>query len=363
MEFSGFIFMCNGKTKPECYVNRVFGLPSGKKEVVEKIKPGMKLFLFDFDVKLLYGVYEASSNGAMNLEPAAFGERFPAQVKFRIYKDCLPLHFNSFRTAIKDNIQGSKFSPELNGQQVRNLLLLFQPIVASSPVSVHPYGAPQLQMPPPAVNDAQLNPSLTPPLQNSYRPYLAGPMHSLPQQVTGPQSVPHNVLNPRLHHLHPAPGNPYQFAETRQPYFSNDLPRTLQEPYPRYTTTPEVYPHGRPVGLVVGYNGSAIQTQREPLLNHVDSHQYHSFHPMPTGAHDHSHVHTPPCYSGPASSHVNTPPCYGGPDSSHVHTLPCYNGPTYGVPQPPPYGGPQAVEGSMSVSSYYSFAAPVPIKH
>ncbi|KVH98105.1 uncharacterized protein LOC112511407 [Cynara cardunculus var. scolymus] len=336
-EFSGFIFMCNGKTKPECYVNRVFGLPSGKREVVEKIKPGMKLFLFDFDVKLLYGVYEASSNGAMNLEPAAFGERFPAQVRFRIYKDCLPLHLNSFRTAIKDNYHGSKFAPELNGQQVRDLLSLFRPIVAPSPASVLPYGALQLQMPPTAIN-VQLNSSLTPHLQNSYRPHLAGLMHSLPaQQVIGSQPVPQNMLNPHLHHLHPAPGNPYQCPETRQAYFLNDLPQTMQEPYPRYTTTPRVYPHGEPVGLEVGYDGSAVRTQREPLPNHVG---YHNFQSMLTAAHDHSHV--------------NAPPCYSVPDSSHVHTPPCYSGPTYRPPQPPPSGGPQMVEGSTSFSSYYS---------
>lgn len=79
-EILGFIFMCNSKTKPQCYQYRVFGLPLGRLETARKVKCGAKLFLYDFEVKLLYGIYEATTSGHLNIQPNAFGGRFPSQV-------------------------------------------------------------------------------------------------------------------------------------------------------------------------------------------------------------------------------------------------------------------------------------------
>ncbi|XP_074294360.1 uncharacterized protein LOC141622207 [Silene latifolia] len=132
--FAGYIFMCNAKTKEDCFIYRVFGLPASRIDVVEQIKPDAKLFLYDFDVKLLYGPYVADSVGKLALEPYAFGGRFPAQVKFSIANDCLPLPEAAFKDAIKENyLSKFKFKQDLSYEQVDKLVSLFRPITLRSP--------------------------------------------------------------------------------------------------------------------------------------------------------------------------------------------------------------------------------------
>lgn len=123
----GLIFMCNAKTRKDCFHYKVFGLPASKKEMVAKVYQGMRLFLFDVDLKLLYGIYRAASPGGYDIEPKAFKSAFPSQVRFAVLKDCLPLPEEKFKAAIKENYYGrNKFNCELSSEQVKNLCKLFR---------------------------------------------------------------------------------------------------------------------------------------------------------------------------------------------------------------------------------------------
>ncbi|KAI5065952.1 hypothetical protein GOP47_0018576 [Adiantum capillus-veneris] len=131
---AGLIFMCSSKTKRDCFYYKVLGLPLAKKDLVEQIVPGVFLFLFDIEMRELYGIYEASSHGGLNLEPKAFQGQgsYPAQVRFAVYRECLPVPESVFKGVIEENYYAwNKFHHELTSAQVSKLVQLFRPIEAT----------------------------------------------------------------------------------------------------------------------------------------------------------------------------------------------------------------------------------------
>lgn len=125
----GAIFMSNSTTRKECCRRKLLGFPLGQADFVKQIKAGMILFLFEFENRELHGVFQACSDGAINIVPHAFksyGKQFPAQVKFTPIWHCSPLSESEFCDAIKENyFSANKFNFGLSEKQVQKLLSLF----------------------------------------------------------------------------------------------------------------------------------------------------------------------------------------------------------------------------------------------
>lgn len=128
-ELAGLIFMCNDQQRVNCFKYKVFGMPKAKLRLLDHVKPGTKLFLFEYESRHLWGIFEAASYPGIELENDAFrGSEvdFPLQVRFSIYKLCDPLTEKQFKEAIKENyFSMKKFHWDLNAEQVSKLAQLF----------------------------------------------------------------------------------------------------------------------------------------------------------------------------------------------------------------------------------------------
>ena len=83
----GVIFLCTDITYASCVTQGLFGLPRSHSTYVQYIKPGMLLFLFNTSTRRLHGIFEAVSDGGLDINPAAWpmdgsrrSSRYPAQV-------------------------------------------------------------------------------------------------------------------------------------------------------------------------------------------------------------------------------------------------------------------------------------------
>jgi cleavage and polyadenylation specificity factor subunit 4 len=94
----GFIFGCSSDTMDECLGRGILGMPAHMKAAAQWIVPGSSVFLFNVTDRLLFGIFEALTPAAMNIEPTAFSKNpkatsspFPVQIRVRVSLECPPL--------------------------------------------------------------------------------------------------------------------------------------------------------------------------------------------------------------------------------------------------------------------------------
>ncbi|XP_057810062.1 B2 protein-like [Salvia miltiorrhiza] len=126
----GYIFVCNNVTMPDCFRRRIFGLPARNRESVSEIRPGMPIFLYNFNTGLLYGIFEAVSFGGMNIDPLAWPDpnfpgrsAYPAQVRVRCRVIRPPLNDSIFRLIVGVPI---RYRRRLSVTQALNLLDIYE---------------------------------------------------------------------------------------------------------------------------------------------------------------------------------------------------------------------------------------------
>ncbi|XP_026389019.1 ring canal kelch protein-like isoform X2 [Papaver somniferum] len=150
-DLGGVIFGCTRYTMEECLSNQIFGLPAFHIAYIKNIKPGLPLFLFNYSDRKMHGIYEAASDGEMNINPYGWSEngqeftKYPAQVRICIRKQCKPLLENQYKPIIIDNYYTEgHFWFELDHSQTGRLIWLFE----SSPIAVpvYPQAAPKQKL-------------------------------------------------------------------------------------------------------------------------------------------------------------------------------------------------------------------------
>src|SRR5947208_725733 len=108
-----YIFECNDETEGECFERGLFGTKAAWP--LQRVHTGDTCFLFNFygRRKLIYGVYAATCDAALNIVPDAWAGRFPKQIRV---KQC-----SRERVAVpRDNIEPIVTDPSTG--RVRNVL-------------------------------------------------------------------------------------------------------------------------------------------------------------------------------------------------------------------------------------------------
>lgn len=131
-QLGGVIFGAKNTTIKECLSKQLFGLTNQHLVYVEKIDPGLPLFLLNCTDSTLHGIFEAASHGKKNIDLYAWTSDgtqktpYPAQVRVRVRMRCQPLTENQFKPIIVDNYYTQNhFWFELDHAQTNRLLSLF----------------------------------------------------------------------------------------------------------------------------------------------------------------------------------------------------------------------------------------------
>lgn len=83
----GFIFLCTRSTVEECLRSSTFGALARDKEFYFEVSQGDFIFLYDYDDKILYGVFQAMSKPYIDYNTYYFQGRYPLLCSVKLISD------------------------------------------------------------------------------------------------------------------------------------------------------------------------------------------------------------------------------------------------------------------------------------
>lgn len=120
---NGYIFRCSNATADECFERELFGEVDKLKQIIEQIKPGDVLFLYNVASERLEGEFEAVTNGGKDIVLEAWQGKYPWQVKVKRTKDFDPITRKEIEGVIRFNFRYPQ--PAIDQQQINSLRSLF----------------------------------------------------------------------------------------------------------------------------------------------------------------------------------------------------------------------------------------------
>jgi DNA modification methylase len=87
----GQVFASTNKSQEECFKRQLFGTSKLYGATAFRVKKGDFLFLLNLDSDVLYGVFKASSDAGVNIEPEAWKGKYPYQVRVEPVWEITPL--------------------------------------------------------------------------------------------------------------------------------------------------------------------------------------------------------------------------------------------------------------------------------
>ena len=118
----GYIFRCNSKTKDEVFERMLFGEERDYLQLVKSITPEDYLFLYNTSTYEFSGPYKPASGGGEYLVKGAWGDRFPAQIRFEVTKETRTIPFSKLEKMITRYKKGIFPYMELNKSQILEIL-------------------------------------------------------------------------------------------------------------------------------------------------------------------------------------------------------------------------------------------------